>query len=150
MPLVKELPVVDQQIVLGRDVLAQVGLTTGRATLVIDHDSITIRPVRDVGHDIDRETLIQKMMEKSGCSREEIERFLATAGAWAESWSMQEPGIPVDHEKFVADLMAKTGESQEEIEAFLDTAGSWADDDETVLTIMRVREEMARWQPPEW
>ena len=74
---------------------------------VVDHDSITIRPVRDVGHDIDRETLIQKMMEKSGCSREEIERFLATAGAWA-------------------------------------------DDDETVLTIMRVREEMARWQPPEW
>ena len=150
MPLVKELPVVDQQLVLGRDVLAQVGLTTGWATLVIDHDSIIIQPTQDASPGVDRETLIQKMIENPGRSREEIERFSTTAGAWAESWSMQEPGIPVDHEKFVADLMAKTGESQEEIEAFLDTAGSWADDDETVLTIMRVREEMARWQPPEW
>ncbi len=83
MPIVKELPVIDQRIVLDRDVLAQVGLTTGRATLVVDGGSIVIRPAQDSDADTEGEDLIQRIIKNSGRSRQEIERFLAVAGAWA-------------------------------------------------------------------
>jgi len=81
MAIVRELPIVDEKLVLERDILAKVGLTRGWVTCMADEVQIVIRPA---GVETDREELIRGIMANSGCSREEVERFLAAAGAWAD------------------------------------------------------------------
>ena len=40
--------------------------------------------------EIDQETLIQRIMAVQGCSREDVERVLATQGAWADAPETEE------------------------------------------------------------
>ncbi len=91
MSMVRELVIDHNRVVLGRDILAELGITTGKLGCQVINGEIIIRPMLPAREqEIDRESLIQRIMAVQGCSRADVERMLAAEGAWADAPETEE------------------------------------------------------------
>jgi len=89
MSMVKELVIDHDRVILDKEILEELGITKGKLECRVANGEIVIRPLPPA-KEIDRETLIQRIMAVQGWSREDVERVLATQGAWADAPETEE------------------------------------------------------------
>jgi hypothetical protein len=89
MSLVRELNIDHEHVILDKEILAELGVTAGKLECRVVNGEIIIRPLLPV-QEIDQETLIQRIMAVQGWNREDVERVLATQGAWADAPETEE------------------------------------------------------------
>ncbi len=94
MSMVRGLVIDHNRVVLGRDILAELGITTGKLGCQVINGEIIIRPLllarETPATEIEREALIQRIMAVQGWSREDVEQVLSTQGAWADAPETEE------------------------------------------------------------